>query len=66
MLCEEEDFTPATLFHRLDNTRKGFIVEKDIENFLIENKVSFKGSELKLLYGKINSNQSNGGANLRE
>jgi hypothetical protein len=30
MLAEEETFTPASLFYRLDTARKGFVVERDL------------------------------------
>ena len=34
MLAEEELFTPASLFYRLDHARKGYITERDVETFL--------------------------------
>lgn len=30
MLAEEELFTPASLFYRLDYARKGYITERDV------------------------------------
>jgi len=46
------------LFHRFDADRKNFILEKDIRDFLVESNISFKGSELKTLFGRIDVNQS--------
>lgn len=58
MLCEEPDFTPKSLFHRFDSANKKYISEKDIEDFLIDSNVPFKGSELKVLFGRIDVNRS--------
>lgn len=44
MLCEEPDFTPQSLFHRFDSVNKKYITEKDIEDFLIDAQIPFKGS----------------------
>lgn len=55
MLCEEETFTPTSLFHRLDCSRKGYITEKDVNQFMEKQKVELKGSELKMLFGRINA-----------
>lgn len=44
MLAEEEDFTPASLFHRIDTARKGSITERDLETFLKDQGFNFKGS----------------------
>jgi hypothetical protein len=30
MLAQEEPFTPASLFYRLDSARKGYLVERDL------------------------------------
>lgn len=57
-LCEVPTFTPTSLFHRFDATRKKFISEKDIQDFLIDSQVNFKGSQLKTLFGRIDVNQS--------
>lgn len=66
MLAEEEEFTPASLFHRLDTARKGYIVERDIQNFLNEQNVDFKGSEFKMLFGRINVIKQEEAVRLRE
>ena len=55
MLAEEELFTPASLFHRLDTARKGSITEKDLANFMRQQKAELKGSDVKLLFGRINA-----------
>ncbi len=57
MLAEEEQFTPSTLFYRLDEARKGYLTEPDIAKYLEENNIKYKGSELKILFGRIDSNQ---------
>lgn len=56
MLAEEPDFTPASLFYRFDSARKKFITEKDIEDFLVDSNISYKGSDLKTLFGRIDVN----------
>lgn len=66
MLAEEEDFTPASLFYRLDAARKGYLVERDIDNFLRSQGVEMKGSELKVLFGRINEIKSSEKVPLRE
>ena len=66
MLAEEEDFTPASLFHRLDSARKGYIVERDVDNFMRAQGVELKGSELKTLFGRINEIKSSDRVPLRE
>ena len=58
MLAEEPQFTPASLFYRLDSARKKFISEKDIQDFLIDSNIAYRGSELKTLFGRIDVNQS--------
>jgi transposase len=54
MLAEEEDYSPASLFHRIDSARQGFINERNLESFLKEQGLNFKGSELKMLFGRVN------------
>jgi hypothetical protein len=66
MLAEEEDFTPASLFHRIDGARKGFITERDLEAFLKDQNLNFKGSELKLLFGRVNEAKREEAVRLRE
>jgi hypothetical protein len=34
VLSEHIDFTPATIFHRLDSERKGYLGIRDIRDFL--------------------------------
>jgi hypothetical protein len=34
VLAEHVDFTPATIFHRLDSERKGYLGIRDIRDFL--------------------------------
>lgn len=46
------------MFHRFDADRKNCIFEQDIRDFLIENNIAFKGSQLKTLFGRIDVNQS--------
>jgi Ca2+-binding EF-hand superfamily protein len=66
MLAEEETFTPASLFHRLDEARKGFITEKDVNSFMREQKVDLKGSEVKMLFGRINAVKTEEAVRARE
>ena len=65
MLAEEEAFTPASLFHRLDVARKGYINEKDINNFMRSQRVDLKGSDLKVLFGRINAIKSEDAVRVR-
>ena len=58
MLAEQPEFTPASLFYRFDSARKKFISEKDIEDFLHDSNIPFKGSELKTLFGRIDVNRT--------
>lgn len=57
-MSEVPSFTPTSLFHRFDAARKNYISEQDIEDFLVENKISFKGSQLKTLFGRIDVKHS--------
>jgi hypothetical protein len=66
MLAEEEDFTPASLFHRIDTARKGFISERDLESFLKDQALNFKGSEVKMLFGRVNEAKHEEAVRLRE
>lgn len=66
MLAQEEPFTPASLFYRLDTARKGYIVERDLEAFLNDQQVELKGCELKLLFGRVNANKSEEAVHARE
>lgn len=66
MLAEEELFTPASLFHRLDQARKGYINEKDIDAFMRAQKVDLKGSDLKILFGRINAVKTEDAVRVRE
>lgn len=58
MLAEQPEFTPASLFYRLDAARKKFITEKDIEDFLVDSNIPYRGSDLKTLFGRIDVNQT--------
>lgn len=60
-MCEEESFHPGSVFYRIDRERKGYLLERDVERFLVENGREFKGSELKMLYGKMNVDQEDAG-----
>lgn len=66
MLAEQEQFTPASLFYRLDTARKGYIVERDLQNFINDQNLQFKGSELKMLFGRINVAKQEQAVRLRE
>lgn len=66
MLAQEELFTPASLFYRLDGSRKGHITDRDVERFLRDQKMGFKGSEIKMLFGRIDAAKTEGCVRGRE
>lgn len=66
MLAQEEQFTPASLFYRLDSARKGHITERDFDSFLREQNVNMKGCEIKMLFGRINQIKSEDSIRVRE
>lgn len=66
MLAEEELFTPATLFHRLDVARKGSLSPRDVQVFMSAQNFELKGCELKMLYGRMSTGKQEDGLRLRE
>ena len=66
MLAEEDLFTPASLFHRLDTARKGHIVERDLEAFLRDQGIELRGCDLKMLFGRVNANKDEPAVYVRE
>lgn len=65
MLAEQPDFTPASLFYRFDSKRKGYIDERDVEDFLADSNIEHTGLELKILFGRMDENLD-GRISLRE
>ena len=42
-MCEQEDFRPELVFHRIDRQRMGMIRAHDILEFLAENNLEDEG-----------------------
>jgi Ca2+-binding EF-hand superfamily protein len=56
MLAEQPQFTPASLFYRFDSQRKGYIDERDVQDFLVDSNIEHTGLELKVLFGRMDEN----------